>query len=227
MTQRSVWLTIIIALLSACGGTAEVPTLEPTTAHTPTSNVVLVTPDATRLNRDFPPTWTPTFTATITNTPTITPTFTITPSITPIDTDAMCDNFTYGLSGIDGLTFEAGDTIEVTYGISSEFYYAFVGVVLEHDDLEDIIADVLPGGVDYISTFNVSDFPLTGEWRYRTGVFLADGSEMYCRQAGTFTIAEGAVRTAQPNVVPTAQAVPSITPQPTATEARCYLFCPD
>jgi len=224
-------LGCVLVLLSACGGNIPEPTLPPTVADTPTPNEVLVTPDATRISRDLPPTWTPTHTPTITNTPTTTSTFTVTPSLTPIDTDLLCESFRYDVADIDGETFSEDDTISITYGIDSAYYYAFVGVVLEHDDIEEIVGDVMPGGSDYTSTFTVRDFPISGEWRYRTGVFLIDGEEMLCRESGTFTIAEGAIRAEQTQTVriPTALPVPSVTPQPDPTEAQsqCYLFCPE
>jgi len=223
-------LGFVVVFASACGTAETEPelTVEPTIAESPTPNEVLVTPDATRMNNALPPTWTPTHTPTVTNTPTVTPTFTVTPSVTPIDTDLLCESFRYDVSLIDNETFGEDDTVSVTYGIDSTYHYAFVAVVLEHDELEDIIGDVLPGGSDYTSTFTVSDFPLSGEWQYRTGVFLVNGDEMLCRQSGTFTITDGSVRAEQPQpLIPTAMAVPSITPQPDPTEAQCYLFCPE
>lgn len=226
MRQFFVWLCgLAVLILSACGGTSA-PTLEPTLTDTPTPNTVLVTPDATRMSLNLPPTWTPTFTPTITDTPTITPTYTVTPSLTPIDRDLMCQNFHFNVRGIDSQIFSTDDTITVSYGIDEVYNYAFVGVVLEHDDLDDIVADVMPGGADYVSTFVVKDFPIAGEWNYRTGVFLTDGSEMLCRQAGTFIIEAGAIPTKGAVTIPTALAVPSRTPQPDLPELQpCILLC--
>ncbi len=215
---------VMIVIISACSNNP--PTSIPTPNHTATPNEVLVTPDATRMNRDLPATWTPTFTPTITDTPTATPTFTVTPSLTPINKDLLCQDFRASLALIDGQTFSEDDTISLSYGIGSDYHYAFVGVILSHEDVEGIISDVMPGGGDYTSTFIVRDFPTSGEWSYRTGVFLIDGDELLCRQDGTFMIEEGAIRVEQPNTIPTAMPVPSVTPEPEPTTVQCYLLCP-
>lgn len=207
---------------SACGNVAEstvIPAL-----HTPTLNTIIVTLDTTRASRELPPTWTPTDTPTITPTPSATLTLTVTPSLTPFDVDLICEDFTYNLIP-DGESYDEGEIIRLSYGISPTYHYAFVGVVLEHEELEDVFADIVPGGTTYTSSFVVDDFPFSGRWDYRVGVFMLNGEDILCQQDGYFYIAEKTQPTQASNRIPTAQPVPSITPTERSTEADCRLIC--
>jgi len=192
---------------------------------TATPNEVIVTPDATHLGRDLPPTWTPTATSTITPTPSITPSRTPTLTPTPIDIDQLCSAFSGSTAIEDGDTYDEGDTVRMTYGISPEYHYAFVGVVLEHDELEGAIADILPGGTTYTSSFEIADFPYAGRWDYRIGAFLLNGDDILCPQSGYFYVAEKSQPTPPANLIPTAMPFPSITPAPDATATVCFVNC--
>lgn len=215
------WVSLMM-MMAAC--VAEPPT-SPTPMDTATPNEVIVTPDAGRLGRDLPPTWTPTDTPTITPTPSITPSRTPTLTMTPIDFDLLCDVFTGSTAIKDGDTYDEEDIVRMSYGISPAYDYAFVGVVLEHEKLEGAIADILPGGTTYTSSFDVADFPYAGRWDYRIGAFLLNGDDILCSQPGYFYVAEKTKPTTQPNRIPTAMAYPSITPQPEATATVCFSNC--
>ena len=212
-----------MAIASACDNAVE-PTLLPTSIDTPTPNEVLITPDVTRLSRDLPSTWTPTFTPTLTLTLTPSTTYTPTLTSTPIDFELLCDDFTYTLPA-DGNTYRDVDEFSVLYGIGSDYSYAFVGVVFEHDAFDDVIADISVGGSSYTSSFAIADFPLAGRWNYRVGAFLIDGDDILCRQDGHFFIEERVIITDQPNIIPTALPVPSITPFMIVTETGCNVAC--
>ena len=218
------WVSLMV--MSAC---ATEPPPSATPMDTATPNEVIVTPDATRLGRDLPPTWTPTDTPTITPTPSITPSRTPTLTQTPINFDLLCDAFTGSTAIQDGDTYNEDDTVRMTYGIGSDYDYVFIGVVLEHAKLEGAIADILPGGTTYTSSFKVADFPYAGRWDYRIGAFLLNGDDILCPQSGYFYVAQKSKPTASPNLIPTAMPYPSITPaNPTEAEpiaTVCFSRC--
>lgn len=224
MKHRVVIVWVSLLMMAAC---ATEPPPSPTPVDTPTPNEVVVTPDATRMSRDLPPTWTPTDTPTITPTPSITPSLTPTLTPTPIDFEQLCEAFTATTAIEDGDTYDEADTIRLSYGIDPAYDYAFVGVVLEHDELDDAIADIVPAGNSYTSSFVIADFPFAGRWDYRMGVFLINGEDILCVQSGYFFVAEKSPPTVSPNLIPTAMPFPSITPQPTArpTQPVCYDTC--
>lgn len=224
--NRPILLVCIIIMLiaSACGGEMP-PTEVPTLPNTATPNEVIVTPDATRLSRDLPPTWTPTYTPTVTLTYTPSPTFTITPSLTPIDISILCDNFTYILPE-DGEEFGKGDVVNLSYGISKIYSYARVGLILEHIETAEVITDFISGGTTVTANRAVTNFPISGRWDYLVGVFINNDVDIFCSQDGYFLIEEGSVRSEQPNIIPTALPVPSITPQPPIIiEGQCSAAC--
>ncbi len=216
--------SIIMLIASACGGkppTTEVPTL----SNTATPNEVVVTPDATRLSQDLPPTWTPTYTPTVTLTYTPSPTYTITPSLTPIDISILCENFTYTLPE-DGEEFGKEDAVRFSYGISETYSYTRMGLILEQIETAEVITDFIAGGTTVTFNRAVTDFPISGRWDYLVGVFVNNDVDIFCSQDGYFLIEEGSVRSEQPNIIPTALPVPSITPQPPiVSEGQCSTAC--
>ncbi len=215
---------IIMVIASACGGD-NIPTATSTPENTATPNEIVITLDVTRLSRDLPPTWTPTYTPTKTLTPTPSATYTITPSVTPIDLDVLCDNFTVSLPE-DGIIYGKDDVVNMSYGIGKTYSYAYVGIILEHQKTGAVIDDFLPGGTIYTPNIVVKDFPMSGRWDYLVGVFLNNDIDIFCGQDGYFLIEEGAVRAEQPNIIPTALPVPSVTPQPQATLIEdCSTVC--
>ena len=215
---------IIMMLVSACGG-EKPPTTVPTLPKTPTSNIVMVTADTTQLSRDLPPTWTPTYTPTITLTYTPSATYTVTPSLTPIALDDLCNDFTYTLPD-EGETYNKEDVIKLSYGISETYSYTLLGLILEHKDTATVIDDFVVGGTTYGLNLPVADFSVSGRWDYLVGVFLNNDVDIFCAEDGYFLIEEGAVRVEQPNIIPTALPVPSITPQPSAIiEEACSVAC--
>jgi len=211
-------------IVSACGSETS-PTVVPTLSNTATPNEVLITPDIIRLSRDLPPTWTPTYTPTITLTYTPSPTYTVTPSLTPIDISTLCEDFMYQLPD-DGDTFGKEDIISLSYGISETYSYTRVGLILEHKETAEVITDFIPGGITIASKRAVADFPISGRWDFLVGVFVNNDVDIFCSQDGYFLIEKGSVRVEQPNIIPTALPVPSITPQPsTALEGECSTAC--
>jgi hypothetical protein len=215
---------VIVMVISACGRENPTPTTVPTLPKTPTSNVVMVTADTTQMSQDLPPTWTPTYTPTITLTFTPSATYSVTPSLTPITIDDMCNDFTYSLPD-DSETHNEDDDIKFEYGISETYSYAELGVILEHKDTETVIDDFAAGGTSYRLDLPVVGFPASGRWNYLIGVFVNNDVDIFCAQEGYFLIEEGAVRAEQPNIIPTALPVPSITPQPSAIEETCSTVC--
>jgi hypothetical protein len=214
---------ILMLIASACGGEND-PTAIPTQSGTATPNEVLVTLDTTQLSRDLPPTWTPTYTPTVTLTPTPSATFTTTPSPTPIDIELLCEDFRYSLPE-DGKTYDKHDVISVSYGISMTYNYVHVGMILDHTDTAEVIDGFLPGGTSYNVNLTVEDLPLSGRWDYRIGVFILNDEDILCRQDGYFFIEEEIISTEQPNIIPTALPVPSITPEVKATVVGCSTAC--
>ena len=215
---------ILMVIVSACGADMT-PIATPTPELTATANEVLITPDVTKLSRDLPPTWTATYTPTITLTPTASATYTVTPSLTPINLDLMCKNFTVSLPE-DGAIYSKDDVIKLSYGISKTYQYAYIGMILEHEETGEVIDDFLPGGTTYTPNIVVADFPRSGRWDYLVGIFLNNDVDIFCSQDGYFVIEEGAVHADQPNIIPTALAVPSVTPQAQPTDLEdCLTIC--
>lgn len=183
-----------------------------------------MTPDITKLSRDLPPTWTPTHTPTLTLTPTPSATYTITPSLTPINIDLLCKDFSTSLPK-DGETYAKHDVISASYGISMTYSYVHVGMILVHEDTTTVIDDFVPGGTTYQVNLAVADFLMAGRWDYQVGVFVFNDKDILCGQDGYFFIEEGAIHTEEPNIIPTALPVPSVTPKVEATLVGCSTAC--